>query len=232
MMNTARRNFAGGLLAIATLSADAGPTRSAHAAQALLGEATPADAASTTPGNAVAGTSIGPFAEDRLKAMLFFAFQCPYSATLHQSALQWAQTLPPQVTFARIPVVVSDDDRSSAMAHSLVRVVAPDRLAEFESAAFAAVQSGSDYRLIATYTNSLRMVGITAAQFNEAKTQTLIAQRVLRIGRLSVRYRIASTPAIAVGGSAVLTPNQTNGDYPLLFSLVNGALSRVLESPG
>lgn len=168
------------------------------------------------------------FPEDRQKVFLFFQFGCPFSATLHASAISWARTLPPAITFARIPVVFATQDKPAAIAHSMVRILAPSKLDQFEYSVFDDVAKGSNPHEPEVFTRALRLVGVDPKQYEQRQMQDVIAARVQRMARLGWQYRVEVTPSVAIGGNLLLTPGQVNGDFQQLFQLVGAAVSRLL----
>ena len=167
------------------------------------------------------------FPEDREKVFLFFQFGCPFSASLHASAINWARTLPPSIVFARIPVVFATQDKPAAIAHSIVRILAPQRLDEFEYVVFDDVAKGSSPYDASTYSKALKLVGVDPSQYKQRSVQDAIAARVQRMTRLGWQYRVEVTPSVAVGGNLLLTPGHVNGDFQQLFQLVGAAVSRL-----
>lgn len=226
-LNATRRRFVAGSAGAAMFGLPHAQQRSSSAAKrSLLGEAAPGQ----NEGGNASSPPLGPFPEDAKKVLLFFAFSCPFSAMSHESFIEWAGTLPKPIEFARFPTVMNDSDQDSIVAHSMVRVLAPTKLLDFERAVFASIARGGNYAAAKTYVSALReSVGAKLPTISAAQHEQ-IAARVLRAGRLTNRYALAVTPSLAIGGSLVLTPNQTGGDYQSMIALANGSISRILET--
>jgi thiol:disulfide interchange protein DsbA len=217
---------AGSLVSGAPSLAQSGAGVGHSAARGALGELAPAQ--NTIPPER---KQIGPFPEDKDRVFFFFSFECGFSAMVHEAVSEWGSTVPAKVRFRPVPIVLGDADLAASNAHSFVRTLYPNKLVEFERTAYAAVRRGKPYASPETYRQALRLVlgdGAKQVRLTKQSTEDILA-RALRNARLSARYQVDTSPCFAVGGTLILSANQTNGDYQALIALVNGAISRILE---
>lgn len=170
---------------------------------------------------------VKPIPGEEKTVRVFLSPACPYSRMYLQFFRNLASTLPQDKVFVYTPLV----NKADGMAYSM---------------AFAAVQ-----RFFPTYLDTFIEVSMIAAQDKGVSTASWAG--IDRMGRasklpvslpalvkqhndpimkdvelyVSVRHslQVQNTPAVAVAGTYVVTPEFTKGDAALFSQLVNGIIS-------
>lgn len=172
--------------------------------------------------------TVGPYSDDQLKAYIFFSYDCIFCRQNHQALERWRTTVPAPIQVERVPMVYIGNV-NQAMAFIAVRSKFPNRLAEFDEAAFRLIQDqGMSVEDPNTFTRAAKESGIPGADLLAAIRSTDVRDRTMKAGKTIVRYRVDITPSIAIGGQQVINPGFTRGDYATFFQLANGLVSQIL----
>ena len=170
---------------------------------------------------------VGPFADDKNRVFLFYAYTCPYCAQYAPAIVDWGKTLPREMQLVRVPVITVERlSQVAAAAYYVVREIAPERVNEFDSIAYDTATSGSLSPEI--FTELLHKMGISPKLAQETLNKKITKDRMVRATLLSSRYRVTATPHFGIGGRFATNVNFTNGNYMLLMKLLNGLVSQAV----
>jgi protein-disulfide isomerase len=170
---------------------------------------------------------VKPVAGDTDVVRVFFSPACPYSRNYLPFFTNLQSTLPQGKTLEFTPLVNKGDGLSYALAFTAVRMYYPAYVHNFVEASMVGVQ---DLGLSTRNWAGVDRIG------RAARVPTSIAQLVHEhwpdVSRDLARtlakqkaFGVTNTPAVAVAGTYIVTPEFTNGD-PMMFSqLVNGIIS-------
>lgn len=170
------------------------------------------------------------YPEDAKRVVVFIAFNCPFCYQYHQAIWQWGQVLPRGWSMDYIPVLVEGvESYVTARFFWAVKQSAPERLGEFMSNAYEAVQRermnlrhiDSWERLFLRSHIPLEKVG-QAYQAQEGNEEPLFDAVITR----QVHYKVAATPTVAIGGRYVTTPDGTQGNEAMFTQLLTGLVSK------
>lgn len=167
---------------------------------------------------------------DKRKVLLFISFTCEFCKNLWPTLYRWGGTLPSQMEFEVVPVVM-EEDRGSLVAASMwyaaVHAGAThDQLMEFANQAFRLIQTeGRNPSDPAIWGMAARAAGI-ANMLNGFKL--VKPDEVVEAGKKLAYYQISATPSVAIAGHYILTPDNANGDVSTYIQLLNGMVSRVI----
>lgn len=171
---------------------------------------------------------VGPFPEDDGGVGIFFDFACGHCRNYHSMMTGWAATLPHKYLRARfVPVVANKDDIVAAAAfYAYEQKVKgnPVAMADFLSRGYTEVQenrqSKGDGRMWRRLANGPMSAGEE------------VRRRVVAAGDALVKYKITHTPALAISGRYVITPDDAGGSPQMFLQLMNGVASMVLAEKG
>lgn len=156
----------------------------------------------------------------------FFSPSCPFSRQYMAFFTNLAASLPASRTFSLTPVINHKDGMSYALAFETVRLVWPNRLPAFVEASFSAVQDrGLD---TSTWSGMAKLVKF--AKFDDLLVQVAghrkeIESVCTRLVSLQAHLKISNTPAVAVVGTYVATPEFTQGNPEMFSALINSIIS-------
>lgn len=174
---------------------------------------------------------IGDFAEDRNRVFMFFLYTCPFCAQYAESFETWGKTIPKPVLFVPVPLMIDDPVAlSAAAAYYVARGLAPDRLAEFEGRAYDLGQRHDPMPTAKDFPQILYGMGLQRDAVLSALRSPETRDRLLRGAALARRYRVSVTPDFGVGGRYTTNANYTGGNYETLVQLLNGLISRAMNS--
>ncbi len=174
---------------------------------------------------------IGDFAEDRNRVFLFFLYTCPFCAQYAESFEAWGRTIPKPVLFVPVPLMIDDPtDLSAAAAYYVARSLIPDRMAEFEARAYDLGQRRDPMPTAKDFPQILYGMGLRRDVVLSALHSPETRDRLLRAAALARRYRVSATPDFGVGGRYTTNANYTGGKYGTLVQLLNGLISRAMNS--
>lgn len=169
--------------------------------------------------------------EDRDTALIFFDFNCPVCASLHEQMSQWGATLPRPWRAEFVPVALPNKESAmAAMAYYAAARANPARLVDFMNAAYRRVHKSKQRTGdIALWEGAARDAGISNFTQGWAAVQKGQLEDAMR--RLLV-YGIDATPSVVIGGRYVVNPDNTNGDTNLFLQLCSGMVSKSMGFAG
>lgn len=170
---------------------------------------------------------VKPVAGDEETVRVFFSPSCPFSKMYFQFFKNLGATIPESKTFEFSPLVNKRDGVGYALAFLAVRRYYPRWVDNFVEASLVGVQ---DRGLLTRTWGGIDSIG-RAAHVPESVPALVSAHaEELRRALLEAIQRqsalaITNTPAVAVGGTYIVTPEFTNGDAAMFSRLVNGVIS-------
>lgn len=174
-------------------------------------------------------SEVGPILTDARKCLHVFQFSCGHCRRFHGPLVAWGRTLPKAYQFVSVPLVLPDRDHvTAARAWYAVSNIAPTHLDAFAEAAFQAIiDRGMPMSSAKTWAQSVERAGVPSAEFVKAWGK-VDERRLSESLDLLSKYRIQSTPSLAIGGRYVITPDNTQGDMELFIKLASGLVSKTL----
>jgi protein dithiol oxidoreductase (disulfide-forming) len=158
---------------------------------------------------------------------VFFSPSCPYSRMYVPFFRNLAATLPADRKLVYTPVVNKGDGISYALAFAAVERFYPSVVDQFIEASMVASQ---DKGIATTNWAGLERIGRAAGvreslPFLIHKHASMVQNDVNRYVQVRHSLQVVNTPAVAVAGTYVVTPEITKGDAALFSQLVNGIIS-------
>jgi thiol:disulfide interchange protein DsbA len=207
----ARRQFHRFLLA--TLAATALPARAAGPAWLPITPPQPGD----SPG--------------KIEVLEFFSFGCPHCRDFNPLVSRWAEKLPKDVEFKRVPVTFGRAAWGN-LARLFYALEGIGELKRLDEAVFAAIHD----RRVNLYTEAatldwVRQQGVDAGRFSDAFRSFSTETRVARAEQLSRAYKVDSVPLLTVAGRYRVVSQAAHGQAGLL-AVADELIQRVRkESP-
>ncbi len=170
---------------------------------------------------------VKPIPGEEKSVRVFFSPACQYSRMYLQFFRNLASTLPEDKEFIYTPLVNKGDGVSYAMAFAAVQRYYPTHLNAFIEVSMIAAQdkgiSTASWAGIDRLGRASKLP-VSLPALVKAKNAEIIKDVELYV---SVRHnlQIQNTPAVAVAGTYVVTPEFTKGDAALFSQLVNGIIS-------
>ena len=170
---------------------------------------------------------VKPVPGDEKSVRVFFSPSCQYSRMYLQFFKNLAMTLPEDKSLIYTPLVNKADGVSYAMAFAAVQRFYPAYIDNFIEVSMLAAQdngvSTSSWRGLERIGRAVKLP-VSLPKLVQ-QNYPIVAKDVERF--VSVRYglQVLNTPAVAVAGTYVVTPEFTKGDAQLFSQLVNGLIS-------
>ena len=170
---------------------------------------------------------VTPVPGEEKTVRVFFAAMCPYSKSYLQFFRNLAKTLPSDKIFAYSPVVNIADGTPFALSFAAIELRYPQFLDAFIEASMVAAQ---DKGISTASWPGLERIGQAARLPVSLPKLVLdnedsVKKKYARYIDLRADLQIINTPAVAVAGTYVVTPEFTRGDAALFSQLVNGIIS-------
>ncbi|MDP6437740.1 MAG: thiol:disulfide interchange protein DsbA/DsbL [Gammaproteobacteria bacterium] len=166
------------------------------------------------------GTSSPP---DKIEVAEVFWYGCPHCYNFDPIIESWKQSLPPDVSFVRIPVIWNPTNQVHA--RIMYTAEALDKLDEAHAAMFDGI-----HQKFATYTTDesivelFEQIGVGEEEFREVYSSFGVTSAVKRAENLTRRYGIRSVPIIVVNGKYV-----TEGPGIKSFEDILGVTGELVE---
>lgn len=170
---------------------------------------------------------VKPIPGEEKTVRVFFSPACQYSRMYLQFFRNLASTLPEDKEFIYTPLVNKADGISYAMAFAAVQRYHPNHLNAFIEVSMIAAQdkgiSTASWAGIDRLGRASRLP-VSLPALVKANNAQIMKDVELYV---SVRHnlQVQNTPAVAVAGTYVVTPEFTKGDAALFSQLVNGIIS-------
>ena len=182
-----------------------------------------------------------PVKSDEKTVRFLFTYDCPFCRSYHNGLLQWGKTLPTPLRFAVTPVITSHSDNliSAVFGRLLVQGLAPAKLSAYDYDMYAQIQGDTDtgqvgkaqlspndiLRAVASATG---LSGKQITDFLSAKGKQIEKQIPLHAGYVQT-FGLKATPAVAISGRIVVTPDHSGGNPQQYLLLLNAMVSRAIQ---
>ncbi len=170
---------------------------------------------------------VKPITGEEETVRVFFSPSCPFSRMYFQFFKNLEATLPAEKTFAFTPLVNKADGIEFALSYLAIQKYYPAYLHNFMEASFIGVQDkGLSTRNWAGIDKIGRAahVPVSVPALVEAHAGSL-GSSLQALLVLQKSLQITNTPAVAVAGTYIVTPEFTGGDAAMFSQLVNGVIS-------
>jgi thiol:disulfide interchange protein DsbA len=135
----------------------------------------------------------------RIEVVEFFSYACPHCNDLNPLIHKWAEKLPRDVVFKRVPV--SFNPFYELMARLFYTLDTTGDLARLDAAVFSAIHE-KGLKLVSekNITDWAVSQGVDARRFSEAWNSFTVNSKVKRADQAARNHRIQGVPAVAVDG--------------------------------
>ena len=161
----------------------------------------------------------------KVEVLEFFAYTCPHCFTMEPMAAKWAQTLPDNVVFKRVPVAFNAG--MADLQKLYYSLEALDRM-DLHEKVFQAIHRERkriyNFDAIADW---IETQGVDRKQFEAAFRSFGTNNKVTRANDLANNYNIEGTPSMAIGGRYVTSPSLA-GSYEGTITEAQRRLDAVL----
>lgn len=162
----------------------------------------------------------------KIEVLEFFSWGCPHCRDFNPVVKRWAEKLPKDVAFKRVPVSFGRAAWSN-LARLFYALEGIGELERLDEAVFAAIHD----RRVNLYTETgalawVRQQGIDANRFSEAFKSFSTETRVARAEQLSRAYKVDSVPLVTVAGRFRVV-NKAAHDQAAVFGVVDELIARV-----
>jgi thiol:disulfide interchange protein DsbA len=166
--------------------------------------------------------------KDKIEVIEFFSYGCNHCSDFHPLISKWAEKLPKDVSFRRVPVSFNRPEwaRLSKIYYALE---ATGDLAKLDTAVFIAiheqrVQFKTDEAVFAWVGSK----GADTKKFTEAFTGFSMQAKVQRADQDASAARIGGVPALAVDGRFLIN-NEAAGNYEDLLRITDSVVATVRQ---
>jgi thiol:disulfide interchange protein DsbA len=166
--------------------------------------------------------------KDKIEVIEFFSYGCNHCSDFHPLISKWAEKLPKDVSFRRVPVSFNRPEwaRLSKIYYALE---ATGDLAKLDTAVFIAiheqrVQFKTDEAVFAWVGSK----GADTKKFTEAFTGFSMQAKVQRADQDASAARIGGVPALAVDGRFLIN-NEAAGNYEDLLRITDSVVAKVRQ---
>jgi len=162
----------------------------------------------------------------KIEVLEFFSWGCPHCRDFNPLVSRWAEKLPKDVVFKRVPVTFSRAAWSN-LARLFYALEGIGELQRLDEAVFAAIHD----RRINLYTEDsalawVRQQGVDARRFSDAFKSFSTETRVSRAEQLSRAYKVDNVPLLTVAGRYRVVGQKAHG-LPGLLAVVDELIGRV-----
>ena len=165
---------------------------------------------------------------DKIEVIEFFSYGCNHCSDFHPLISKWAEKLPKDVSFRRVPVSFNRPEwaRLSKIYYALE---ATGDLAKLDAAVFIAiheqrVQFKTDDAVVAWVASK----GADAKKFGEAFSGFSMQAKVQRADQDATAARIGGVPSLAVDGRYLIN-NEAASSYDDLLRITDGVIAKVRQ---
>jgi thiol:disulfide interchange protein DsbA len=152
----------------------------------------------------------------KIEVLEFFSWGCPHCRDFNPLVSRWAEKLPKDVVFKRVPVSFGRAAWSN-LARLFYALEGIGELKRLDDAVFAAIHD----RRVNLYTEAaalawVRQQGVDARRFSDTFKSFSTETRVARAEQLSRAYKIDSVPLLTVAGRYRVVSQAARGQAGLL----------------
>ncbi len=157
----------------------------------------------------------------QVEVLEFFWYACPHCYALDPLVQAWKKTMPPYISFSRVPVTWNPGTRS--LARLFYTLQSLGKLDALHSAVFKEIHVNNDFLVGTDDAASERMqlafvkkFGISEQAFESAYHSFSVETDLQRADELTTRYRIAGVPTFVINGKYVADVASAQGEERLL----------------
>jgi protein dithiol oxidoreductase (disulfide-forming) len=167
---------------------------------------------------------------DKIEVAEFFWYGCPHCYDLEPAINKWAESIPANVRFVRVPAMWNKVVRLHAQLYYTEEVLARNGAlkdpAKFHKAVFDEYHQRSNRLLSVDAIQKLfERFGVSKEDFDKTWNSFEVSQKLRVAEDLARRYSITSVPAIVVNGK-YRTGGAEAGGYPQLIEVINELIDR------
>lgn len=141
----------------------------------------------------------------KIEVVEFFSYACPHCADFHPRVSRWAEALPADASFIRVPVVFGRQQWGQ-LARAYYALEAMGEVKRFDDALFKAIhQERKQLFTEDSLAAWIAQQGGDAAKFREAFNSFSVSQKAMRADQLSKDYRVNGVPQMSVAGKYTVT---------------------------
>jgi len=154
-------------------------------------------------------------AKGKIEVVEFFWYRCPHCFSLEPVLEPWSKKLPADVSFRRIPAVLSDNWAVDAgMFYTFEALGVLDKV---HKPFFDAIHKDKlDIRSEPAMTEWLKKNGIERKKFDETYKSFGVQAKVKRAAQLSAAYQLDGVPLLAVHGKYTVSAEQGGSQAGML----------------
>ncbi|HRI92614.1 MULTISPECIES: thiol:disulfide interchange protein DsbA/DsbL [unclassified Candidatus Accumulibacter] len=161
----------------------------------------------------------------KIEVLEFFSYGCPHCADFHPLVSRWAEALPSDVVFKRVPVSFGRPQWAS-LARLYYALEASGDLAKLDGAVFRALHQENkrlfdDKSIIAWVTAQ----GVDGKKFTAAYNSFGVLSQAKRADQMAQAYKIQGVPALAVAGRYLVAGKDLKG-YGDLLALTDQVIAK------
>ncbi|MGZ8259295.1 MAG: thiol:disulfide interchange protein DsbA/DsbL [Caldimonas sp.] len=160
----------------------------------------------------------------KVEVLEFFSYACPHCSTFEPALEGWQKTLPPDVSFRRVPVpFLMNADNFMQTYYALESIGAVPAV---QQKIFRAIHV--ERQRLDTADNIAAFVGkngVDSAKFLAAFKSFSVATSVARAKKMVADYKIESVPALVVAGRWLTSPSQA-GSQERALAVVDQLVQR------
>ena len=162
---------------------------------------------------------------------LFFMFSCPHCHSADKALLDWGNTLPASLIYARTPVVVKDDGSVlGAIAYYTALTTSPKNINSYCEIVFRLIhQQGFTADKKETYFFAAKTAKLNMTEFYRHWGDEQVMSMFTYAAKLSSTYQIQLTPTLVVGGRYAISPETVSGNMGSFIQLANAVVSKRLQ---
>jgi len=161
----------------------------------------------------------------RIEVLEFFSYGCPHCSDFHPTISKWAESLPSDVVFKRVPISFARPQWAS-LARLYYALQATGELGKLDAAVFRALhQDGKklyDDQAIIAWVSAQ---GVDSKKFTAAYNSFGVISQAKRGDQLAQAYKIKGVPALAVDGKYLVTGKDIKG-FPELLALTDQIIDK------
>ena len=147
----------------------------------------------------------------KVEVVEFFSYACPHCADFHPLVSRWAEALPKDTAFIRVPVAFGRQQWGQ-LARAYYALEAMGELKRFDDALFEAIhEENKPLFTEESLAGWIAQQGGDAAKFREAFNSFAVSQKTTRADQLSKDYRVNGVPQVSVAGKYAVN-GQSYGD--------------------
>lgn len=178
---------------------------------------------------------------DKNRIRFFFSYDCSYCRSYHNGLMQWGVSLPKPFVFDATPVITSIDNNNLPFAvygRLVAQALAPKNVAAYDFMMYSLIQgdaeAGIPPKQIISLDDVFRTLVKSGVDFKAMqdflKTKgDAIQKQIPEHGLLLKTYGLTVTPAVALVGRYMVSPDNANGNPQQFLLLLNGLVSRIMQ---